>query len=220
MSACVTMRVAPCASRASSDLSPVTRSISRKGLGQTVLCLIFGAFAFFVAIPPARSQTARERPASSELVEFLRRFVETRDNRRTTRYIAAFADLNGDGIPEAIVLLRSGAWCGSGGCTTLILTRNKSSWKIVAKLTITRPPIRVLKDATNGWRNITVWVQGGGIQDGYEALLRFDGHSYPSNPTVRPAQPLESNAEGEVVISSTEAAVPLYEDQIPQAEQP
>jgi len=37
--------------------------------------------------------------------------VETRDNGKTTQYIVAFTDLNGDGIPEAIVLLRSGGWC-------------------------------------------------------------------------------------------------------------
>lgn len=168
--------------------------------------------ALLAAISPASGQTQQKQPSPPGLVEFLRSFVETRDQSKTTRYIAAFTDLNGDGVPEAIVLLRSGGWCGSGGCTALILTRSKSSWKIVTKLTITRPPIRVLKGATNGWRNITVWVEGGGIYPGYEALLRFDGSSYPRNPTVPPAQKLEREVEGAVVISPTQEAVPLYED--------
>jgi hypothetical protein len=182
--------------------------------------MAFGAFALFAAIPSAPGQTQRKQPSAPDLVEFLRRFVETRDHSRTTRYSAVFTDLNGDRIPEAIVLLRSGGWCGSGGCTTLILTQSKSSWKIVTRLTITRPPIRVLKESTNGWRNITVWVEGGGIYPGYEALLRFDGSSYPSNPTVPPAQKLEREAEGAVVISPTQEAVPLYDNRVPVAGQP
>jgi hypothetical protein len=153
-------------------------------------------------------------------VEFLRKFVETRDKSKTTRYIAAFSDLNGDGIPEAIVYLGPGHFCGSGGCNTLILARDKSSWKIVTIMTITRPPICVLKDAANGWRDVTVWVEGGGIYPGYEALLRFDGSSYPSNPTVPRAQKLEREVEGVVVISPTQEAVPLYDDRAPKAGQP
>ena len=182
---------------------------------QSAICL-----ALLTAVSPASDQTERKQSAPSELVELLRKFVETRDKNKTTRYIAAFSDLNGDGIPEAIVYLGPGHWCGSGGCNTLILARDKSSWKIVTNMTVTRPPIRVLKDSTNGWRDITVWVEGGGIHPGYEALLRFDGHSYPSNPTVAPAQRLEGEAEGEVVISPTQEALPLYGDPAPQTGQP
>jgi len=203
-----------------SDDEYIRLSVRRKKLTGTVLCMIFGALAFFVAISSARGQTPRETPTSADLVAFLRRFVETRDNGKTTQYIVAFTDLNGDGIPEAIVLLRSGGWCGSGGCTALVLTPSKSSWRIVTKLTITRPPIRVLKDTTNGWHDITVWVRGGGIYPGYEALLCFDGSSYPSNPTVPPAQKLEREVAGAVVISPTQEAVPLYDDRSPQGEKP
>ena len=146
--------------------------------------------------------------------------MEIRDPSRAARYIAASADLNGDGVPEAIVVLRSGYWCGSGGCTTLILTRSKSSWKVVTIVKIAHPPIRVLKDATNGWRDITVWVAGGGIRPGYEALLRFNGSFYPSNPTVPPAEKLEREAEGVVMINATQEAVPLYDDRVPATGQP
>lgn len=38
-----------------------------------------------------------------------------------TRYALARIDLNGDGS-EAIVYLAGGQWCGSGGCTLLVLS--------------------------------------------------------------------------------------------------
>src|SRR5260370_29926519 len=54
----------------------------------------------------------------------LKRFLQTFDDDKTTRYAAAFRDLDGDGTPEAIVYLMSNEWCGSGGCNTLILKRD------------------------------------------------------------------------------------------------
>lgn len=79
----------------------------------------------------------------------------------TTRYSVAFVDLNGNGTSEAIVYVTGQRWCGSGGCLTLILTRRDSSYRVVTRVPITRPPIRVLPRASNGWHDIGVWVQGG-----------------------------------------------------------
>jgi hypothetical protein len=59
-------------------------------------------------------------------------------------------DLNGDGAPEVIVYVSSKAWCGSGGCTMLILAREKSTFRIITRTTITRPPIRILKSKSQG----------------------------------------------------------------------
>jgi hypothetical protein len=167
--------------------------------------------ALLVAVSPAKAQARREPAPPPTSVDSLKRFLQTLDGNRTTRYVAAFRDLNGDGIPEAIVYLVGTKWCGSGGCNLLILTQDSSSWRIVTKVTITQPPIRVLRSASNGWRSIGVWVQGGGIRRGYEAELRFDGHTYPRNPTVPPSRRLEGKAAGEVVIPSEQQAVPLYD---------
>ena len=143
----------------------------------------------------------------------LRRFLQTLDDDKGTRYIATFRDLNGDGTPEAIVYLIGNGWCGSGGCNTLVLARAGDAWKVLGNTTITRPPIRVLSRTAHGWHSIGVWVQGGGIQPGYQAELPFDGKGYPGNPTVPPARKLEVRAEGEVVIASMQNARPLYSDQ-------
>ena len=133
----------------------------------------------------------------------LRRFLHGFDSSLKDRFVAAFTDLNGDGKPEAIVHLTSNEQCGSGGCTTLVLVRDGDSWRVLGNISITRPPIRVLTTKSNGWRNIAVWVQGGGIQPGHEAELRFDGKTYPTNPSVPPARPIIGRAEGQVVIPSS-----------------
>ena len=150
------------------------------------------------------------KPSARE--QSLKRFLQSFDNDQTTKYLAVFRDLNSDGKPEALIYLMGKKWCGTGGCKTLILTPDGSSWRIVAKITITRPPIRILRDTSNGWRTITVWVQGGGIQPGYEAELRFDGKTYPSNPSVPPARRLQDKPAGEVVIPASPDAKTLYDD--------
>jgi hypothetical protein len=125
-------------------------------------------------------------------------------------YKVAFVDLNADNSPEAVVYVEGREWCGSGGCNTLILRRDGSSYRIVTATTITRPPIRVLQSRSHGWRDLSIWVEGGGNPRGYEALLPFDGKTYPSNPSVSPARPIRGNIPGEVLISRESADARLY----------
>jgi len=148
--------------------------------------------AFLAA--PCFTQAQRQPPAPASTAEktlktFLRAYLAAPPSNedKTTRYSAVFVDLNGDGTPEAIVYLTGQTWCGTGGCHLLILTRKAASYRIVTETTITRPPVRVLRRASHGWRDITVWVAGGGIEPPYEAVLRFNGTTYPSNPSVPPA---------------------------------
>ena len=150
-------------------------------------------FALFLIVSAnqcvAQVQGLISSPSSAQnksLIEFL----QTLDKDKTSQYVAYFCDLDGDGVPEAIVHLLSNEWCGSGGCNTVVLAQSGGSWRVVTNISITRLPIRVLADKSNGWRNLGVWVQGGGISRGYEAELRFDGRTYPTNPTVRPARRL------------------------------
>jgi hypothetical protein len=70
---------------------------------------------------------------------------------------------------------------------------------MMARTTITRPPIRVLRTTTQGWRDIAVRVEGGGILPGYEAVLRFNGAGYPSNPSLAPRA--QERPAGAVVIA-------------------
>jgi len=156
--------------------------------------------------------TAKAQSSNDEasLKKFLQGYFGSKDEDKKTRYIAAFHDLNGDGKPEALVYISGPAWCGSGGCKLYVLTPAGSSWTIVARTTITWPPIRVLASTSHGWHNLAVSVGGGGIHPGYEAELRFDGKKYSGNPSVPPARKAAKNVPGTVVISETQKEKALF----------
>ena len=158
------------------------------------------------------AQTA-DPAAEESLREFLQRYLSSSppdEWDKSTRYQSVFVDLNDDGIQEVMVYVVGRGWCGTGGCPTLILARQDSSYRVVTKTTIAQLPIRLLANRSHGWRSISVVVSGGGIQPGYDAELRFDGKTYPTNPSMPPARELPPNAPGEVVISSATQEKALY----------
>ncbi len=135
------------------------------------------------------------------------------DGNKATRYFSAFVDLRDDGVDDAIVYLSDDGWCGSGGCTTLVLAPEGSSYRVVTRLTITRPPILVLATKSHGWHDIGVWMQGGGIQPGYEAEFSFSGKSYlyRGEPTLQPSERLRERVlPGKVVVPRSAVGKPLY----------
>ena len=178
-------------------------------IGVVTAWMVYGAL-------PLASWAQQPSAISSAAEDSLKRFLQNYARRprleddEAIRYFAAFVDLNGDGKNEVIIHLAGRSWCGSGGCPTLVLASEASSYRVITKITITQPPIRVLTGASHGWRNISVWVQGGGIQPGYEAELRFNGKNYPSNPSVPPARRLATQADGRVVVPSPPAWIPLF----------
>jgi hypothetical protein len=123
-----------------------------------------------------------------------------RDAAGPIHYFSKQVDLGGDGGLEFVVHVAGPMVCGSGGCSTLVFTPGKQGLELLAAIAVTRPPIIVAESATNGWRDLVVRVSGGGILPGYDARLRFDGSTYPKNPTVEPAQPLDQEAQGTVAI--------------------
>ncbi len=89
-------------------------------------------------------------------------------------------DLNDDGKDEFLVGLIGGDWCGSGGCTMLVLN---SSYKLITRMTVVNYPVFVGapggKEVTKGYSNI--YIQN---NDGSVAKMEWDGKKYPSNPSV------------------------------------
>jgi hypothetical protein len=166
-----------------------------------LVCLLFVLLAL---CPCAPAQEGKLR-------KFLQNYVESSDvpEIKPQRYIAAFVHLRDDNTRQVIVYLFGPAWCGTGGCTTLILSQKDSSYEIITEISIVQRPIRILDTKSNGWHDLGVWVQGGGIQPGYEARLSFDGE-YPSNPSVPPAKPLVKKVAGKVVVSRSATGEPLY----------
>jgi hypothetical protein len=147
-----------------------------------------------------QDQPAPSSAAEESLQRFVREYV--RDYEKGTRYFRAFVDLDGHGRNAVIVYLVGPDWCGTGGCPTLVLVPEASSYRLVGEISISRPPIRVLAKTSEGWRNLAVWVEGGGIRPGYEAELRFHGKRYPSNPSMPPARRLAGKVAGEIAIAA------------------
>jgi hypothetical protein len=167
-----------------------------------LLALILSLLASpLAALPP---------PAQASLHAFLQaQFADARADYPETTYVAAFADLNGDGRDEALVSLYSGMFCGSGGCALYIYTPAGRSWREVAELTIVNAPVRLLATRTHGWRDLAVMVRGGGFERPGEARITFDGRTYASNPSLAPA--LRRGTSGRILIRDEDRGRPLFQ---------
>jgi hypothetical protein len=178
------------------------------GLKQLVAILVLSYNLFAGSATPLQTT----RPSKDAVLrDFLRSYVSnplTPDD--DTKYAYSTASLSGRKPREVIVYLMGPRWCGSGGCTALVLVPTESSYAIVTRITVTRLPIRVLNSQTNGWHDIAVWVEGGGISVGCEAQLRFNGKKYPSNPTIPPARHLRSHVPGKIVIPKSAKGTSLF----------
>ena len=97
----------------------------------------------------------------------------------------SLVDLNGDGIPDAIVLFKGQKNCGSGGCRLEIFRGTKQGFEFISGSTISREPIQILAEKRFGWHSFTVSVSGGGAKP-CDALMRFNGQKYPLNPSIAP----------------------------------
>lgn len=84
-------------------------------------------------------------------------------------------DLNGDSKKEILVGLIGSYFCGSGGCTQYILDNQGN---VVSKFSVSDYPVIIDSNATNNWKNLIIY-SGGKIR-----LVKFNGKTYPSNPSI------------------------------------
>jgi len=139
---------------------------------------------------------------------FLRQhFARSLDGDETVRL--AFADLNGDGRPEAVAYLAGRRWCGSGGCHLVVLENLGRSYRLVGSTAVSRPPISVLSHRAAGWRGLSVMACGGGIVECYISVLRFDGTRYPDGAAGTLEPPAVPAPRGRVLIDASSPAKPL-----------
>lgn len=134
----------------------------------------------------AQGQESKDRATTNALQTTLRDYLSSPlfgDDDSIT-YSAGFFDLNRDGKVEVLVYLTGRSLCGSGGCVVLVIDCTGTSYKVMQKITVVHPPIRVLSSRSHGWNDLRVTVRGGGIQVDRQVVLKFDGARYPSNPTV------------------------------------
>jgi putative lipoprotein len=162
--------------------------------------------ASLAAAVPATAQS----PADAFHTFLQRHLADARELGADSNYSLAWSDLDGDRRPEALVYLQGRYWCGTGGCDLLIFTPERDGWRLVTRVNVARPPIMVLQTRSRGWRDLGVFVSGGGIQPGYQARLSYDGRSYPDNPTVGRAWRVRAGESGRVLIRNDSPVQPLF----------
>ena len=120
-----------------------------------------------------------------------------------TDYRVALRDLNGDGLPEGLVLMLGRHWGGTGGQTMFIFRGTQLGFKWIGRMTCVQAPMAgsvcVMKRKTKGWCDLAVRVRGQGAEQKY-AAMRFSGTRYPLNPSVEPV--MKDWPEGEFVLIS------------------
>ncbi len=122
--------------------------------------------------------------APKAVTSAVKAFIKSQNVATLPNFQHALVDLNSDGVNDAVVLLESQDWCGSGGCTLLILQGHKAGLKLISSSTVTGTPIRVSANKTKGWKDLLVYSKGKG-----DVLMRFDGKQYPANPSLQPLAP-------------------------------
>jgi len=92
-------------------------------------------------------------------------------------------DLNEDGNEEIFIRFDGPYFCGSGGCTLLLLDKYG---EVITIFTVTRPPIFVETTKVNGWSLLLV------KDAGVFKELTFENGSYPTNPSLLPKAPYDA----------------------------
>ena len=112
-------------------------------------------------------------------------------------YQVGWADLNADGLQDAVVRFTSQEFCGSGGCSIQVLQRTRTGFRKRGSTTITWLPIEVLPSRHHGWRDLSMFTAGGGVLPGYRSSWAFNGRKYPF---ASQAGPLPKGLHGRAII--------------------
>jgi hypothetical protein len=174
---------------------------------------LLGVAMPFGALFGQQGAAASNNP-SEALKAFLRSYLNPQQNSEIdeTTQITVVSVKTEDkaGEEEQIVYVSGRGWCGTSGCTMLIVEPFQSSFKVLGNERGVQLPIRLLPSKEYGHPDIGVQVSGGGIEVPYEAILSFNGTNYPENSALPPARPVKG-IEGKRIITTTEHSVPLYD---------
>lgn len=160
----------------------------------------------------AFSQVQQNSVPSDVLKSYVRKYLSRGDKSpfNNSARINVVQVKTAAGMTESFVYVSGQGWCGSGGCTMLILESAGSTFKMLGDVSIVQLPIRILESTNHGRPDIGVTVYGGGILTPYEAVLSFDGRRYPENPSLVHAR-RGRRVRGKVILANTSNSVPLYE---------
>lgn len=101
-------------------------------------------------------------------------FLEENDRK----FVQFEYDLNADGTNEILVGLSGPYFCGSGGCTQFILDK---AGNVITIFSVSGYPVIIDANKSNGWNDLLIY------SGGKNRIVKFDGTTYPSNPSTLPA---------------------------------
>lgn len=143
---------------------------------------------------------ASETKRDEKLEEAFAEIYHLEQGRDEIRYYYNRIDLNGDKNQEIFVLLVGKIVCGSGGCSALLFEDKNGEYDLVSRFSLVNNPIIISNTTTNGWKDIIIPVAGGGIES-FFAQMKFDGDSYPLNPSVQSGIKADTKVRGKAIIS-------------------
>lgn len=122
-------------------------------------------------------------PSDSQLMAFVKSYVEEQQGPANSRFDYTRVDLNGDRRRDALILFKGPHtyWCGWTGCMMIVLKAENETFSLLSELTSVRGPLIVSNLTTNGWKDLVIRVSGTNLPD-RNVVMKFDGRSYPSNP--------------------------------------
>ena len=125
-------------------------------------------------------------------------------DKRDRKFQLYKVDLNGDGKDEVFVRFLTSYFCGTGGCTFLLLSNDL---KPITVFSVTRAPIFVEHGTKyNGWAVLLV------KDSGVFKELKYKNGKYPGNPSVLPKAPYDApSGHAEIMFDEDFSKAKTYE---------
>ena len=164
--------------RIANDAAHVTGFLLRDGRLYLSLMADAGIYAWQRESPVAFA-TEPDPELEAALLEvspdYTRETVEI--DGREARYAYGRVDLNGDGRPEVLAMPMGSIFCGTGGCNLLLLSDRGDGYAVINTFPISRLPVILSDQQTNGWHDLVLRESGGGVPPSY-VRHTFNGTEY------------------------------------------
>ncbi len=152
---------------------------------------------------PIRVAPGADENVSASLIDFVESYAAGRADPKT------YLDKTVDGGPAhpriTLIFMTDPGWCGSGGCTIIVLEPLSDGYAFLGHMTVSYAPVRILSSRSHGMPDIGVRVRGDDVDDpAREVAVPFNGVRYAPDPTMPPSRPVDSAAHGELVFSDAE----------------
>jgi tetratricopeptide (TPR) repeat protein len=150
----------------------------------------------FSSIKYIYSETEKDVKLEKALVKAF----ELEQYEDNVRYYYNKVDLNEDGNPEIFAYLVGSPVCGTGGCSGAIFKQENGEYRLLSTFSLVNNPVIVSNSKTNGYRDIIMHVFGGGIES-FFARVKYDGTTYPRNPSIQPKVEWDTKEDGIAIIA-------------------